>query len=199
MAHSWTKESLEKLPPNELESLENNVRVKGALELADLCKAIRFSRMTVGAKKKALGISSFEKKLSARLGAIASALAKEFDLSEETAKAHGTSRPHMLTNKHGNAKVGGAMKNGKFAVDIYISYRLKDIKLTLDVVLQEGKSIDQTIYVVSGSPSVVPNGIPRDDLDISKDSVAVEFATLEDAADFYKQQLATFAPRHSAH
>lgn len=199
MAHSWTKDRLEKLPPKELESLERNVRLLGELELADLCMAIRFSRMTVGAKKKVLGISSFEKKLSARLGAIASALAKEFDLSEETAKAQGTSHPHMLTNKQGNAKVGGAMKNGKFAVDIYISYRLKDTKLTLDVVLHEGKAIDQTLYIVSGSSSVVPNGVPRDDLDISKDSVAVEFTTLDDAAAFYKQQLATFAPRHSAH
>lgn len=190
---------MEKLSVDQLESLENNVRLKGELELADLCKTIRFSRMTAGAKKKALGISSFEKKLSSRLGAIASALAKEFDLSEETAKAQGTSHPHMLTNRHGNAKVGGAMKNGKFAVDIYISYRLKDVKLTLAIVLHEGKAIDQTLYTVSGSPSVVPNGVPRDDLDIPKESVAAEFTNLDDAAAFYTQQLATFAPRHSAH
>jgi hypothetical protein len=195
MPPTWTREKLEKLSVKELESLERNVRDRGDPDLGDLCFEVRLSKLPKAAQNKARGILSFERQVAHYLGSLAEDLNKEFDLSAETATAKGTSHPHALTDKLGEAKTGGAMKNGDVALDRYISYKLKKSKVGLAVVLFVDKPTDEAIYFIYGTNDVVANGQRRDDLYLANDEVVTEFSSLENAAIEYRQLLSTLAPR----
>lgn len=198
MPYKWTLERLQKLTIKELEVLEHNARNRGADDLGDQCFHVRMDKLSPAEKKKALGIFSFEKTVANDLGNLARELDKEFDLSIETAVKLGTSYTHELTDNRGNAKTGGTMKSGRFALDRYISYRLKDTKLMDAVLLHEGRSIDQAIYAVIGTIDVLPFGKYLDDLELIEGEVAVIFLTFEEAAAEYRKLLATFAPRRAS-
>ena len=195
MAYQWTRKQLEAKTAKEIEVIERNVRAKGDFEMADLCIEVRLTKLSKTQRNRALGILSFEKRVAQDLGEIARELDKEFDLSEETARNLGTPHPHALTDKKGDAKTGGAMKSGHFAIDRYISYRLKSSKLTFAVVLHLDRTIDQATYVVIGTSDVLPLGEYRDDLDLIPGDVAVIFPSLATAHAEYRKLLATFAPR----
>jgi hypothetical protein len=100
-----------------------------------------------------------------------------------------------LTDKRGDAKSGGAKRSIKFALYRYISYRLINAKLEATAMLHIGKTIDQTIYAVSGTPDVVTEGTRIDGLELAKGEVALTFPTLEAAVIEYTKLLGTFAPR----
>jgi hypothetical protein len=194
MPHNWTLKRLQDLSIKELETLERNVRAKGEADLGDQCFEVRLSKLSPAARKKALGIFTFEQTIARDLGNFARELDKEFDLSKETATKLGTPHPHALTDNRGDAKTGGAMKSGRFALDRYISYRLKDSKLTVAVILHLNRTIDQAVYAVVGTSDVLPLGKYRDDLELIKGEVAAIFPSLATAKAEYRKLLATFAP-----
>lgn len=66
-------------------------------------------------------------------------LAKEFDLTEATAKAD-TKQPHAALGKDGKAKVGGAEKAGLAAIDRYTSYRRGQEVAVLRLILPAGRT-----------------------------------------------------------
>jgi hypothetical protein len=195
MPDTWTREKLEKLSIKELVTLERNVRERNHPDLGDLCFQVRLPRLSKAAQSKALALFNFENEVASYLGAAAKSLNKEFDLSIEMATRRKTPEPHALTDKRGDAKSGGAKRSIKFALYRYISYRLINAKLEATAMLHIGKTIDQTIYAVIGTPDVVTEGTRIDGLELAKGEVALTFPTLEAAVIEYTKLLGTFAPR----
>ena len=72
-------------------------------------------------------------------------LAKEFDLTGETAKSksHGIRRfrPHKLTGKDGLAKIGGVKLSGSCQIDRYVSYCVGGMTFALCAWLPLGAEI----------------------------------------------------------
>lgn len=192
--NSWTIERIRRLDTGEVKALEGNANTRGKADVAKLCEAVRLERMTGSERKKALGITTFEAKNARVLSAAAVELNKKYDLSEEAAKAHGTSRPHKLLGANDWAKTGGDMLNGDVTMNIYISYRLKDTRITAAVMVLRDETIDKAKYILKGSPDALPDGEPLPDL-VEADRVGVLFSNVEELAAAYGVALARFAPQ----
>lgn len=192
--NNWTIERIRRLTTEEIKALEGNANTRGSLDVAKLCEAVRLERMTGSERKKALGITTFEAKIANVLSAAAVDLSKKYDLSVETAKAHGTTRPHKLLGANDWAKTGGDMLNGDVEMNIYISYRLKDTRITAAVMVLREETIDKAKYILKGSPDALPDGKPLSGL-VEAGRVGVLFSNVEELAAAYGVALARFAPQ----
>lgn len=193
-ADDWTIERIRKLTKDQVRNLENNAKVRGKNEVAKLCAAVLLERMTGSEKRKALGLTTFEAKVANVLSETAIELSKMYDLSEETARAHGTTRPHKLLGANDWAKTGGDMLKGDVAMNIYISYRLKDTRIAACVVIRNGDTVEKAQYILKGSADALPEGKPMSDI-IEEDRVGVLFSNVVDLAEAYGEALARFAPK----
>ncbi len=193
-ASDWTIERIRKLDKDQVRNLQKNATERGNSQVAELCCTVLLEKMTPSERKKALGIASFEKAVASVLSAAAVKLSKEYDLSEETAKANGTAHPHALLGSGGWAKTGGDMLNGDVALDVYISYRLKDTRIAAAVIIRPGETIDKAHYILKGTPDALPEGKPLPGL-ADESRVGVLFENIEELAAAYGVALGRFAPR----
>ena len=150
-----------------LQLLENAVSLQNAL-VKDLCEREIARRPASVKSKRSRSATSpdplrnRETELSAELGAFASGLAKKYDLSADTAreKSKGILRfqPHQLTQSNGTAKLGGLQRAGKCKIDRYISYRLRDRVISLNVYLAKDVEDNALEFQVFAPKELLPNG-----------------------------------------
>lgn len=156
MAISWTKEKINELSTQEISALQENARERGYSEIVDLCSEVLATKKPI--RKTRTSSSSTTKTLEAecshQLSEFAIQLSNRYDLTAETAskKSEGTKgfRPHKLTSKDGQAKLGGQQRTGKVGIDRYISYRVKNDLISLGAWLISKDSPDELVWQVLG-------------------------------------------------
>jgi len=154
MAISWTKEKINELTAQEILALQGNARVRGNSEIMDLCTEVLATKKPLRKARTASTTKTLEAECSHQLSELASQLSSKFDLSAETAakKSEGVKgfRPHKLTSKDGQAKLGGQQRTGKVGIDRYISYRVKNDLVSLGAWLISKDSPDELVWQVLG-------------------------------------------------
>ena len=177
----WTAEKIAALSPVDLKSLLVNVSTRGNLEVAALCEAELLARKPKPNLKAAFALPEgfvkvtrtavsrmLEKDVCELLESVANELSSKYDFSVEKARALSTDTksfsPHELLTAKGKAKTGGFQKSGRVVFDRYISYRLKTDVYALVCLLINGEDETGVRYLVLGSPSVLPNFKPLQEL-----------------------------------
>ncbi len=154
MAISWTKEKINELTAQEILALQGNARVRGNSEIMDLCTEVLATKKPLRKARTASTTKTLEAECSHQLSELASQLPSKYDLSAETAakKSEGVKgfRPHKLTSKDGQAKLGGQQRTGKVGIDRYISYRVKNDLVSLGAWLISKDSPDELVWQVLG-------------------------------------------------
>lgn len=148
-------------------------------------------------RKIILPTTTKEHQIALAVGKVHKAMMAKFDLSPETAKKSGTpaGQIHKPLDRNGEAKTGGEMKNGRYAISRYVSYRLGDKRVFLAGRLNVGDSVEKTYYRVMATPELQPDGEEIEPDDPAGDVRYRDFKTLEEAAKRYEEVLAKFAPR----
>ena len=168
MAIHWDQTRIAALSNPELVQLRENAARKLEAVLASQCDQ-EISRRDFNNKPKRNRSAASkdplrvrENELSADLGAFAAALSQKHDLSAETAreKSKGTIRfqSHQMTQSNGTAKLGGLQRAGKCKVDRYISYRLRDTVISLNIYLQKNSLEDVLEFQVFAPKVLLPDG-----------------------------------------
>ena len=175
----WTTEKIATLSLVDLKSLLVNVTARGNLELTALCEAELLARKPKSKSVYALpegfvkvtrtAVSrTLEKDVCALLEGFANELLTKYDFSAEKARSLSTDTkrfaPHDLLAAKGKAKTGGFQKSGRVVFDRYISYRLKNDVYALVCLLIDGDDESGIRYLVLGSPNVLPNFKPLQEL-----------------------------------
>jgi hypothetical protein len=154
MAISWTKEKINELTAQEILALQENARVRGNSEIMDLCAEVLATKKPLRKSRTASTSKTFEAECSHQLSEFAIQLSNKYDLSAETAtkKSEGVKgfRPHKLTSKDGQAKLGGQQRTGKVGIDRYISYRVKNDLVSLGAWLISKDSPEELVWQVLG-------------------------------------------------
>lgn len=135
MAISWTKEKIDKLTVQEIVALQENARVRGNSEITNWCDEVLATKRPIRKPRTYSTTKTLEVECSQKLSEFANYLTAKYDLSAVTASIKSEDikgfRPHNLTSKNGQAKLGGDQRTGKVAMDRYISYRIKNDVLSL--------------------------------------------------------------------
>jgi len=219
----WTDDRLAKLSTPELKSLLVNLPVAAKAhrmteaEAADTCTRIEGmltkARSTAARAQRASRPLTLDRRVGIALGEFAETLAQRYDLSPETAKSLSNGmkgfRSHNLTAKNGEAKTGGAMKEGKLDVDRYISYRVRDVIVSLAFIVFKDEPEESGQYYLVGTDEVMSEGQPFSALLAGKADYgwspaftarmnAMAFADLESAGAQYELLIAKLAPRREA-
>lgn len=197
MALAWTRERIEALSDSGLSSLYTNARQRGNSAVVELCEAIlgerqRQRELSVSTARRYKG-SALEERIARELGDFARSLGERFDLSVETAARNRTKRPHQLLGNDGKAKNANQINLRALAFRRYISYRLRDTKITLAVTLERGKSEADLRYWIHGTTDIVKGGSHNVAIDLDRMETAIEFSNLQSATTEYGRLIATFA------
>lgn len=154
MAISWTKEKINELTTQEVVALQENARVRGNSEIVNWCEEILATKKPIRTARTSSTTKNLEAECSHKLSEFAKYLSAKYDLSPATAskKSEGVKgfRPHNLTSKTGQAKLGGDQRTGKVAMDRYISYRTRDDVLSLTAWLVSKDDIENLKWQVRG-------------------------------------------------
>ncbi len=168
---TWTPESIAQLTSAQIVTLRDNAHKMHATIVVDTCEAELAKRNQNAPRSrrvpnKPLAIRNEE--ISAELVRFAKELATEYDLSKQTAemltgwmKGY---RAHNLLGKNGKAKTGGLRKLGLCDLDTYISYRVKDVVISLGAWLSKGKPIEEIEYQLFAPEQYLENPLPYQEL-----------------------------------
>lgn len=170
---NWTDEKLAGLDTAQLKSLLENLatqRTSGrvseeiATELTTRITARLPANALTTRRKRSRSIVLQDARIAEALGDLALLLSKRYDLSEATAreKSSATSgfRPLPLVNKQGQARTGASMKNGKMAIERFISYRVRDSLAGLAYLLPMDQPQQTGRYVLLGTEDLLESGAP---------------------------------------
>lgn len=175
----WTVEKIAALSLAEVKNLLENANKKGKQEVVSLCEAELISRKPKPVAAFALpegfvkvtrtAVSKMlEKDVCELLVGFANELSTKYDFSVEKARSLSidTKRfaPHELLAAKGKAKTGGFQKSGRVVFDRYISYRIKNDVYALVCLLIDGEDESGVRHLVLGSPKVLPNFRPLQEL-----------------------------------
>lgn len=154
MAISWTKEKIDELTVQEIVALQENARVRGNSDVVSLCDEVLATKRPIRKPRTSSTTKTLEAECSQKLSDFAKYLTAKYDLSAATAsiKSEGIKgfRPHNLTSKNGQAKLGGDQRTGKVAMDRYISYRIKNDVLSLTAWLASKDEAEDFKWQVRG-------------------------------------------------
>jgi hypothetical protein len=208
--HSWTESKVAELETTRLQQLMINARSKGVADLASLCEAELKKRSTVSPsprKVRSNSLRNHEDQIAAEIGDFAQSLAQEYDLSAETASRLSRGfkgfRPHTLTSKRGDAKLGGHQRTGKCELDRYVSYRIGNHYVSLGAWLGKGRTPQEVEYQVFGTVALLPTGVspaqlrpnlPEKDAE-GTDRRGVSFSDLDSAKTEFARLISLIAPR----
>jgi hypothetical protein len=169
MAIIWDEVRISTLLDAELLQLRDNATRKSNAPIMELCE-LEITKRGVGVRPKrsrtgaaaADPMRARENELSAAIGAFALTLAARYDLDAETAKAQSTStlrfQSHKLTQANGSAKLGGLQRAGKCRIDRYVSYRVRDIVVSLHIYLAKNAADDALEFQVFGPVELLTDG-----------------------------------------
>jgi hypothetical protein len=175
MAMAWNETRIGALSDKELLQLRDNAVRKNNAEILTLCE-LDITRRNLNTKsKRARSVNAdrdplrmMQADIAAEIGEFATALALKYDLSAETAKVQSVGHkrfvPHKLTQSSGTAKLGGLQRAGKCRIDRYVSYRVKDTVLSLNMYLAQDAKDDAVEFHVFGPAAFLPDGQSLDQL-----------------------------------
>ena len=198
MAVSWTKERIDALTVEEISALQENARIRGSDEIMNLCKQVLSTKKPARKARTSSTTKTLEAECSHQLSEFAAILANKYDLSAATAtkNSEGTKgfRSHNLTAKDGQAKLGGAQRTGKVAIDRYISYRVKDDIISFGAWLATKDEPEKLMWQVFGPKHHFANFKSADELhpesfspEESNGSGGEEFIAFEEASHKFEQ------------
>lgn len=172
MAIDWTTEKIAELSTDHVRNLCDNARNRQEANLVELCESELAKRSVSHSARKSRkahsSLRTLEEQYSVRIAAIARELAAQFDLSPETARQNSQGVPgyrtHNLLQKNGQAKVGGEQRKGKCQLDRYVSYRVRDILLSLHIWLAPGEAEDLIRFQVFAPRELLQDGQPLSNL-----------------------------------
>lgn len=206
---NWTEEKVKALPDGDLlQLLENAVRKTDAHTIG-LCEREVERRGLVRKKKPRRNHDPLrirENELAADIAEFAIRLAGEYDLSAETARWLSAGVPnfraHNLTQANGAAKIGGLQKSGRCRIDRYISYRVRDRLVSLNVWLGNDSG-EEIAFQVFAPQDVLPEGEPlaslrpsaADDAEMRLFQWGRRFHDLKAAKACFAEVLGAVAPR----
>ena len=154
MAINWTKEKINELTAQEITALQENARGRGNVEVVSWCDEVLATKKPIRKARTASTTKTLEAECSHQLSELAKHLSSKYDLTAETAtkKSEGVKgfRPHSLTAKNGQAKLGGEQRTGRVAMDRYISYRLKNDIVSLTAWLESKEDPENLKWQVFG-------------------------------------------------
>jgi hypothetical protein len=172
----WPDERLAALSQQDLRTLLDNLRSQlrakrisaGEAERTAARIEARITPTAAPRKRRMAGHVDLDRRVAASLGAMAERLGRQHDLSTETARkrSYGIEgfKPHALTDRKGDAKVGASVKGGKMAIDRYISYRVGNSVVSLSFLLAKGLPEAAGQYLLAGTEDILPEGRALDDL-----------------------------------
>jgi hypothetical protein len=208
----YTPEQLKGWTDEQLKTVLDRAREKGAAEIAALIEAEIAERPLFSAGKARArradgsGEPSLETQIARRIADLAHDIAKSFDLSEAAATKLSEGfkgfKAHKALGSDGMAKTGGLKKEGKAQISRLTSYRVKDEIVALEAILLKGANPDALRYVVRAPKARMPRGLPIADVmpelagsDIAK-AVAhfIAYEDFDEAANHYRDLIAQLAP-----
>lgn len=167
----WTDERIGALATKDLQNLIENASKRGADELVVRCRSELSTRSDAKPRaggKRTMQLRCLEAEMAEALGLFIKDLAKEFDLSPETAKrlSAGTKnfKAHNLTDPKGHAKTGGMHKGGLCELDRFVSYRVQDHLVSLNAWLAKRRPTDEVEFHVFGPKTLLTSPMTWDEL-----------------------------------
>ncbi|CAM8658146.1 hypothetical protein MCEMSE6_02801 [Oxalobacteraceae bacterium] len=166
-----TIEGIRELSEEDVKILRINASNKNNLEIVEFCDVVLKEKQDVkknepssGIRKRSTNLSEtrlLEKEVEALLEAFAKELLLEFDLSVETAAAVSKNtkgfRTQKLLSAKNKAKTWGRRKRGEVVIGTYISYRLKDMRISLSFMLEKDLPIESGTWLISGPEHLIPD------------------------------------------
>jgi hypothetical protein len=172
---NWTDEKLAGLSKEQLITLLENLQTQRdagrvtAQAAEDLTRLIT-GRLPAGAltprRKRARAQVLLEGRVAEELAGLATSLESRYDLSSETAKQQSSGvkgfKAQTLTDRRGAPRAGASMKDGRMAIDRYISYRVRDAQASLAFLLFPGEPEASGRYVLLATDDLL-DGEPLSD------------------------------------
>ena len=204
---AWNRERIAALDDVKLANLRSNALDKNANSVVEMCDeelAVRPAKPSRRRSSRSVGADeqrNAEAEAAAQLTALAKSLQAQYDLTAATAKRMSAGikgfRAVELLGKNGTAKVGGLRLSGALAIDRYISYRCKQDRVALGYVLIAGRPIEEACWVVTGTKSILPEGLPIIDQIVGLSEVEGAYhgvtghtlTDFEDAAEVFKDAI----------
>jgi hypothetical protein len=172
---NWTDDKLAALSKEQLITLFENLQTQResgritpqvAEQLAGQIAARLPANALAPRKKRARSQVLLEGKVAEELAGLAAALQDRYDLSAETAKrqSDGTRgfKAQALTDKRGAPRAGGSVKDGRMAIDRYISYRVRDSQASLAFLLFPDEPDAAGRYVLLATDDLLDGDPPAD-------------------------------------
>ncbi len=175
MAIAWDDARIAGLSDADLLQLRDNAVRKANAAVTELCEkdiARRGVVIKVRSARTAGSVNDpmrqMQSGVAEEIGEFAAGLARKYDLSPETAKlqSDGVARflPHKLTQSNGTAKLGGLQRSGLCRIDRYVSYRVKNTVLSLNMFLGKDAPDSAVEYQVFGPAELLPDAISIEEL-----------------------------------
>lgn len=215
LTHSYTTNTLRKIDYNAIIKLLGFSVATYNTDLKKNCEKEIIRRNPALLEKQAaitfnskLSPREFDKKSTEALKKFAIKLNKKYDFSKETAallsKKSRYFKAHNLLNSKKEPKTGGGVRDGSYAIDRVISWRLGNDIYSLTILLEKNMPTSNAKFHVY-APKLHLGKIykPLSKLRIKLDhndelglvQGGAEFKTLNEAMDFYEELMLKVAPR----
>ncbi len=169
-----TIEGIRELSIDDIKTLRINASNKKNEEIVEFCDFVlkekhdeKKYKLPTGARRRSINLSVIrllEKEVEALLEVFAKELLAEFDLSVETAIAGSKNtkgfRPQKLLGAKNKAKTWGWRKRGEVSIGTYISYRLRNMRVSLAYVLEKDFPSEAGRWLVNGPENLIPGYKP---------------------------------------
>ena len=179
-----TIEGIRGLSTEDIKILRINAVNKNNEEIVEFCDVVLKEKLaekknepSSSIRKRSTNLSEtrlLEKEVEAMLELFANELLSEFDLSVETATSASKNtkgfRPQKLLGAKNKAKTWGWRKRGEVSIGAYISYRLKDMRVSLAFLLEKDLPLESGKWLVNGPENLIPGYQPLRSL-ISENSL----------------------------
>jgi len=172
---NWTDEKLAGLSQEQLITLFENlqtqresgrVTAQAAEDLTRLITERLPTNALVPRRKRARSQVLLESKVAEELAGLAAALQSRFDLSAETAKQQSAGikgfKAQALTDKQGASRAASSVKDGRMAIDRYLSYRVRDSRASLAFVLFPDEPDAAGRYVLMATDDLLDGEAPSE-------------------------------------
>ncbi len=198
----WTDEKLASLSQEQLVTLFENLQTQreagrvSAQAAEDLARLIT-ERLPANAlrprRKRPRSQVLLEGRVAEELSGLAASLDTRYDLSVETAKERSAGikgfKAQSLTDKRGAARAGNSMKDGRMAIDRYLSYGVRGSQASLAFLLRADAPDESGRYVLLATDDLLEGEPPADSYPpLAKDygwsDGAIERMRAAPAADF---------------
>ena len=171
----WTDEKLASLSREQLLTLFENLQTQresgrvtpqAADDLARLIGERLPANALVPRNRRARSQVLLESRVAEELAGLAADLEGRYDLSADSAKRQSGDikgfKARTLTDRRGAARAGSSVKDGRMAIDRYISYRVRDTRASLAFLLFPGEPDAAGRYVLLATDDLLDGEPPSE-------------------------------------